>query len=72
MSSAKHPGQIEMVDEETGKRHAVAAASAPPEVAFVGGQAVVRIVKSRRGSEVLLRSFGADGALLSTTVGTTG
>jgi hypothetical protein len=38
----------------------------------VGGQAVVRIVKSRRGSEVLLRSFGADGALLSTTVGTTG
>lgn len=72
MSGVKHPGSIEMVDEESGKKHAVDANSAPREVAFVGGQAVVRIVKSRRGDQVVLRSYGVDGALLSTTVGTTG
>lgn len=72
MTAVKHPGRIEMVDDETGKTHAVDAASAPATVAFVDGKPVVKIVKSRRGDDVLVRSYGADGALLSTTVGRAG
>lgn len=72
MSELKHPGKIEMVDAERDTSHTVDAAGAPPSVAFVDGRPVTKIVKSRRGDDVVLRSYGADGALLSTTVGRAG
>jgi hypothetical protein len=72
MSAPKHPGTIEMVDEDADTRRSVEAASAPETVAFVDGTPVVRIVKSTRGEEIFIRSYGVDGALLSTTVGRAG
>ncbi len=40
----------------------------PDTVAWVDGIAVVRVVAEDRGDERVLRSYGADGALLQSTV----
>jgi hypothetical protein len=68
----KHPGKIELVDEVRGTTEVVPASSAPATVAFVDGKPVVRIVHSKRGADVIIRSYGVDGSLLQSTVGRSG
>ena len=65
----KHPGHIAMVDEARGTEERVDAATVPPSVAFVGDVPVLRVVHSKRGDDHVIRSYGPDGALLSTTIG---
>ena len=64
----QHPGKLEMVDDVTGTTDVVDASTVPAAVAFVEGQPVVRVVHSLRGSQHVIKSYGQDGALLSTTV----
>ncbi len=66
----KHPGTITFV--ESGKADEVLSVDAVPEsVAFAGeGDAavpVVRVVAQLAGQKRIIRSYGADGALLNTT-----
>jgi hypothetical protein len=65
----KHPGTITMVDADAKTEKKVAASSVPPSIAFIDDVAVVKIVtrKSVNGAREM-SSYGADGALLSTTI----
>lgn len=65
----KHPGYITIVDDDAHTEKRVAAADVPETVAFIGDDAVVRVVSHKRSDgarEVL--SYGADGALLQSTL----
>jgi hypothetical protein len=66
--SAAHPGKVELVDEERGTREVMDVKDVPASVAFSNGAPVVRVVHSKRGTEHIVRSYGVDGALLSSTV----
>jgi hypothetical protein len=66
---AKHPGTVELVDEERGTTKSMAVKDVPPQLAFVDGRPVVKVIRSKRGTETVLRCYGEDGTLLSTTVG---
>ena len=64
-----HPGKLEIVDEEKGTFKTVDFKSVPTTIAFVDGKPVVKVVRQKRGDEVIVRAYGVDGALLATTVG---
>lgn len=72
MSRASHPGEIVFVDETAGSERTEPAANVPDEVAFavVDGEPipVVRVVAVTHGDKREIRSYGADGALLATTL----
>ena len=67
-----HPGVITFVDEDQGTESQVSADSVPEGIAFVwspeGSVPVVRVVSHLRGAQRVIRSYGADGALLESTV----
>ena len=67
-----HPGEITFVDPD-GSSRVKPAADVPDTIAWAAdadGQPtpVTRVVASMRGQQRLIRSYGADGALLSSTV----
>lgn len=64
----KHPGTIVLVDEDARTEKKLRAADVPESVAFVGDVPVVRVVSRKRGDERELLAYGADGALLQTTL----
>jgi hypothetical protein len=64
----KHPGAIVLVDEDKGTKKTAQAKDVPPSVAFVNEVPVVRVVARRLGEEREVQSYGADGALLSSTL----
>ena len=71
MSAPAHPGSIRFVDETAATERVESADKVPPSIAFVtvnGVQVpVVKVVFSGSGERREIRSFGADGQLLSTT-----
>ena len=69
MTAPVHPGTIELVDDDKGTTERVPASAVPQTVAFIGDDAVVRIVHSTHEGRHTIRSYGADGQLLATTVG---
>ena len=73
MSEAQHPGTIVFEDEVRGTSEEKDASSVPETVAFaeVDGELVpvVKVVMSQQGDEIAIRSYGADGALLTSTIG---
>jgi hypothetical protein len=67
-----HPGEITFVDPD-GSSRVRSAADVPDTIAWAEGpdgqpRPVTRIEASMRGQQRLIRSFGADGALLASTV----
>ena len=64
----KHPGTIVLVDEDAHTEKTVRAVEVPESVAFVDGAPVVRVVSRKRGDDRELLAYGADGALLQTTI----
>ena len=68
----KHPGSITFVDEAEGTERVTPVDTVPESIAFYEGGAepipVVRIVSHLRGTQRVIRSYGADGELLTTTV----
>jgi hypothetical protein len=73
MSEPKHPGRVLFVDGNTQEVIREAdAAELPPSIAFVelDGrlEPVVRIVSYTTDSQRIIRQYGADGALLLSTV----
>jgi hypothetical protein len=76
VSEPTHPGTIRFVDETNATEREEAASAVPASVAFatVNGEKVpvVKVVLSGAGDRREIRSYGADGALLSTTFGRVG
>jgi hypothetical protein len=72
MTTTPHPGSIEFVDETLQSTEVVAADSVPDSIAWYndghGRRPVVRVVAHMRGDQRILRSYGANGALLQTTI----
>ncbi len=70
--SHEHPGTILFVDETAGTEHLRPAAEVPETIAWalVGGVRVpvTRVVARVADKQRVLRSYGADGTLLSSTV----
>ena len=65
----KHPGTITIVDEDAGTEKKVRATEVPETVAFIGDVPVVRVVSRKRTDEAReVMSYGADGALLQSTL----
>ncbi|MCA9544480.1 MAG: hypothetical protein KC613_08820 [Myxococcales bacterium] len=68
----EHPGEITFVDEDAGTERARPAAEVPASVAFVTVDGatvpVVRVVSRMRGPQRVIRSYGPEGQLLSTTL----
>ncbi len=67
-----HPGTITFVDPDGGSRER-SVSDVPETIAWSTGPdgtatPVTRVVASMRGEQRLIRSYGADGALLSSTV----
>jgi hypothetical protein len=67
--NTKHPGMVEFVDDAEKTTKQESASTVPASIAFVDGVAVVKIIHSKRGDEHIIRSYGADGKLLQSTVG---
>jgi hypothetical protein len=65
----KTTATIDMIDVDAGTTRTVSAADVPSSIAVVDGVAVARIEKSMRGTQVVIRSYSATGALLQTTTG---
>jgi hypothetical protein len=67
-----HPGTILFEDADTGTTHTRTVDAVPERIAWAdvegGREPVVRVVSTMRGQQRTIRSYGADGALLSSTV----
>lgn len=70
--SPVHPGTVVFVDLDAGTSREESAASLPETIAWVqvGGQkvAVTRVESRKRGESREIMKYGADGALLETTI----
>lgn len=68
----EHPGTIVFVDEAAGTEHSRAASEVPETIAWVvvdgDSWPVTRVVARMAGKQRVLRSYGVDGRLLSSTV----
>lgn len=65
----KHPGTITIVDEDARTEKKVAASEVPESIAFIGDVPVVRVVSRKRSDDAReVMSYGADGALLQSTL----
>jgi hypothetical protein len=69
VNPVKHPGTITIVDETAGTEKQVRASDVPESVAFIGDVPVVRVVSRTRDDGARdVMSYGADGALLQSTL----
>ena len=72
----EHPGTIVFVDGNAGTEETRDATAVPEGIRFArtdgGWVPVVRVVKDRSGDRVEIKSYDAEGRLVSTTIGHTG
>lgn len=72
MSAPTHPGQIVFVDADAGTEQVKPAAQVPESIAFAVVDTervpVTKVVSNLRGAQRVIRSYGADGQLLRSTI----